>query len=180
MDMMHRARTQMSELVRKMRIYIKDLKEGDEDLEEDHVELESDDDGNVAIVKKEEQGDEDDSSLLAKLAANPELAMERVKVEEQTSDDEVEEIDAALWGVKREGTDLSPSDGGSESGNEEEDDDQVEETRRPDWRILAAGRAYGACVYAQDALETPKVPFGMRLFSMVAVETLLSIIRSMS
>ncbi|KAF9034492.1 RdRP-domain-containing protein [Hymenopellis radicata] len=174
-DLMHRARTQMSDLTRKMRVHIKDLKEGDVDIDDESLEVEDDDEGNPVIVKKEEE--QEDEGLLAKLASGAVTVAATASEEEQEdSEDEIKEIDSLLFYGE---VDVKSSPSPSRGASDDEDDDEIREMARPDWRILASGRAYGACQYALDTLESQKVPFGMRLFSLVAVETLLSLIKTM-
>ncbi|KIY65187.1 RdRP-domain-containing protein [Cylindrobasidium torrendii FP15055 ss-10] len=178
LDMMHKARVQMSELVRRLRGEIKDMKDGDEDIDDmGDIELENDDEGQTVLVKKEEVEELDDASFLARLA-------KETRVKREKDDDEVEIIEPGM-SIKEEDREVSPAsregDETEASEDEDEDEDEIQETVRPDWRVMAAGRAFGACVYAQETLEADKkVPFGIRLFSLVAVETLLSVIRDMA
>jgi hypothetical protein len=174
MELLHRARTQMSEIVRTLRREIKDLKSEDEDSDDDDFDDEGEDGAIHNAVKKEEDipdyhGGRNGAGVKSEEDQKP-LFTSPSGAKEKDEDDDIVEIPRPA--NVPSAAPLSPS-------HFDEADEEIQEIQRPDKHLITIRRAYNACHYALDVLSnSQKAPFGTRLFALVAMELLLSIIKT--
>lgn len=187
-DLMHRARIQVSEIVRTLRREIKDLKPQDEEDEDSS-------DGEAFISPRIAQQMETRQAILERLRSRPiykdnEAISDGTEESHAESDDDVVEIprpanfgartdqDAVLSSedltAKKEVIEIADTD--SDSGHSAES--SIVEVEAPDREDVIIKRAFNACQYALRRLSDDNiVPYGLRLFAYVALDVLLTTIR---
>lgn len=201
LDLMHRARSQISEQVVTLRREIKDLRPGDEDYDDEDDEAEfTPPSSNPSSKRPQETAHSRTSSVRAKLERSRSPRRSRsVVVIDDSDDDEVVEIPRPTLTRGRSrampsGSSRRPAkppaptnrftakEESSDSGVDEgyaSDSSSIVEIARPDPRLTIIKNAYNATLFAFETLtETDgPAPYGVRLFALVALDILLGTIR---
>ena len=180
MELLHRARTQTSEIVRTLRREIKDLKSEDEDSDDDDFGDEGEEGATSNAMKQEDLSHDhlDPGNAMVKSEENQgmppgSLTEDRKPLPKPAFEAEDEE-DSDIVEIRR-----PPSSPGNSSSRTRNDDEEIQEIERPDRHSVTIRRAFNACHYALDVLsKSQRAPFGTRLFALVAIELLLSVIKT--